>query len=89
MRKSAAILNDAKLGNNIYTTKSPLTNKPTIETLKKVLLMFKVNNKTPERLSTVFSGNFGHTSLHVLVLLQLTWNIHNILLQLLTDAQKF
>ena len=51
--------------------------------------MFKVNNKTPERLSTVFIGNFGHTPLHVLVLLQLTWNIHNILLQLLTDAQKF
>ena len=50
--------------------------------------MFKVNNKTPERLSTVFIGNFGHTSLHVLVLLQLTWNINNILLQLLTDAQK-
>ena len=88
MRKSAAILNDAKLGNNIYTTKSPLTNKSTIETLKKVLIMFKVNNKTPERLSTVFIGNFGHTPLHVLVLLQLTWNIHNILLQLLTDAQK-
>ena len=28
--------------------------------------------KTPERLSAVFIGNFGHTSLHVLVFLLLT-----------------
>ena len=47
--------------------------KPTIETLKK-----SVNNecskliKTQERLSAVFIGNFGHISLHFLVLLLLT-----------------
>ena len=36
--------------------------KSTIETLKKWKL-FKVNNKTPERLSTLLIVNFGHNSL--------------------------
>ena len=41
---------------------------------KKVWIIFKLNIKTPERISTVFFGNFGHTSLHVLVFLLLTLN---------------
>ena len=75
--------------------------KSTIETLKKWKL-FKVNNKTPERLSTLLIVNFGHNSLFFLVpcrwiwtnkcLLRLTLSIYkrwnNILPQLFTDVQK-
>ena len=45
--------------------------KSTKETLKKSVNNFQ---SSPERLYTVFIGNFGHTSLHVLVFLLLTLN---------------
>ena len=51
------------LGNNIYTRKSSLRNidlfKLNIRNTKKLWKMFKVNNKTSERLSTVFFVSFS------------------------------
>ena len=69
MRKSEAILNDVNLGNNIYPRKSYLTNIYLFKvnyrnTDKKCEQCSKLTIKTPERLSTVLFGNFGHISLH-------------------------
>ena len=51
------------LGNNIYTRKSSLRNidlfQLNIRNTKKLWKMFKVNNKTSERLSTVFFVSFS------------------------------
>ena len=51
------------LGNNIYTKKSfPTYWKSKIEKLKKCEICSKLVIKTPEQLSTIFIGNFGHIS---------------------------
>ena len=80
MRKSEALLNDAKLGNNIYTRKSSQTNIYLSKGNYRNTEKKSGNNesskliKTQERLSAVIICNFGHVALDFLVLLVLILN---------------